>query len=97
MWLIDLEKALSKVIDFLGEEIRMVCVEKVSPCADGGIAFALSDGGYIKWFPNDEVVRRGKDDWRMPSRPTPRVQNTIGVGGQMVRAMIAQYEKEMSK
>lgn len=97
MWLCDLENALGKVITFLGADACAVCVESIKPCADGGIAFALSDGGYVKWFPDGEIVRRGKDDWRISHRPTPRIQNTIGVGGQMVKAMIAQYEKEMGK
>lgn len=97
MWLQDLEKALAKVVEFLGEDRCYVLVESIKPCADGGIAFALSDGGYVKWFPNGEVVRRGKDDWRMPSNPTPRVQNPVGVGGLMVESMIAQYEKEARK
>lgn len=97
MWLCDLEKAIAKVNESLGEDRCYVLVESIKPCADGGIAFALSDGGYIKWFSDGEVVRRGKDDWRMPARPTPRTQNPVSVGGQMVRAMIAQYEKEMGK
>ena len=97
MWLCDLEKAISKVRAFLEADACMVCVEKISPCADGGIAFALSDGGYIKWFTDGEVVRRNKDDWRIPPRPAPRIQNTVGIGGLMVKAMIAQYEREMNK
>ena len=97
MWMCDLEKAMAKVNEFLGEDRWYVLVESIKPCADGGIAFALSDGGYIKWFSDGEVVRRGKEDWRMPPRPTPRILNTVGVGGQMVKAMIAQYEKEMGK
>jgi hypothetical protein len=92
MWLNDLTKATEAIIKHLGEDVNYACVEKVSPCADGGIAFALSDGGYVKWFPNGETVRRGRDDWRMSSRPTSST-----IGGQMVRKMIEQYEREMSK
>ena len=93
MWLTDLEKAIAKVNDFLGADRNYVLIESIKPCADGGIAFALSDGDYVKWFPNGEIVRRGKDDWRMSSHPTPRIQNTVGVGGQMVKAMIAQLKR----
>lgn len=97
MWMCDLEKAIAKVNEFLGADRSYVLIESIKPCADGGIAFALSDGGYIKWFSDGEVVRRGKEDWRMPPRPTPRVPSHGSIGGQMVKAMIAQYEKEMSK
>jgi hypothetical protein len=93
MWLNDLTKATEAVIKHLGEDVKYVCVEKVSPCADGGIAFALSDGGYVKWFSNGETVRRGKDDWRMP---TPRVQSHGSVGGMMVRKMIEAYGGRMN-
>ncbi len=93
MWLNDLARATEAVIKHLGEDVKYVCVEKVSPCADGGIAFALSDGGYVKWFSNGETVRRGKDDWRMP---TPRVQSHGSVGGMMVRKMIEAYEGRMN-
>ena len=93
MWLNDLTTAIEAVIKYLGEDVNYVCVEKVSPCADGGIAFTLSDGGYIKWFPNGETVRRGKDDWRIPSQSTPRIRAHGGVGGQMVRKMIEAYER----
>ena len=96
MWLNDLTKATEAVIKHLGEDVKYVCVEKVSPCADGGIAFALSDGGYVKWFSNGETVRRGKEDWRMPSQPTPRVQSHGSVGGMMVRKMIEVYEGRMN-
>lgn len=97
MWMCDLEKAIAKVNEFLGADRCYVLIESIKPCADGGIAFALSDGGYIKWFSDGEVVRRGKEDWRMPPRPTPRVPSHGSVGGLMVKAMIAQYEKEMGK
>ena len=96
MWMCDLEKAIAKVNEFLGEDRWYVLVESIKPCADGGIAFALSDGGYIKWFPNGEVVRRGKDDWRMPPHPTPRVPSHGSIGGQMVRKMIEAYEGRMN-
>jgi hypothetical protein len=96
MWLCDLEKALGKVVAFLGADACAVCVESIKPCADGGIAFALSDGGYVKWFPDGEIVRRGRDDWRMSPRPTPRVPSNGSVGGQMVRRMIEAYEGRMN-
>lgn len=67
MWLNDLTEATEAAIKHLGEDVDYVCIEEVSPCADGGIVFALSDGSYVKWFSNGETVRRGKDDWRMPS------------------------------
>ena len=94
MWLNDLAKATEAVIKHLDED---VCVESVKPCADGGIAFALSNGGYVKWFPDGEIVRRGKDDWRMPPRPTPRMPSCGNIGGQMVQRMINAYEGRMTK
>lgn len=96
MWLRDLEKAIVKVNDFLVADVD-VQIESVKPCADGGIAFALLDGGYVKWFPDGEIVRRGKDDWRMPPRPTPRVPSAGNIGGQMVQRMIDAYEGRMKK
>lgn len=96
MWLCDLEKAIGKVIDYLGADACAVCVESIKPCADGGIAFALSDGGYVKRFPDGEIVRRGKDDWRMPFHPTPRMPSNGSVGGLMVRKMIETYEGKMN-
>ena len=96
MWMHDLEKVVVKVNDFLEVDKDNVQVESVKPCADGGIAFALSDGGYIKWFPDGDIVRRGKDDWRMPPRPTPRVPSYGSIGGQMVRRMIEAYEGRMN-
>lgn len=97
MWTRDLEKAVVKVNDFLGADRNYVLIESIKPCADGGIAFALSDGGYVKWFPDGEIVRRGKDDWRMPPRPTPKAPSNGSVGGQMVQKMIEAYEGKMKK
>ena len=96
MWMCDLEKAIPKVNECLGVDRGYVLIESIKPCADGGIAFALSDGGYIKWFPDGEVVRRGKDDWRMPPHPTPRVPSHGSIGGQMVRKMIEAHEGRMN-
>lgn len=93
MWLCDLERALGKVIAFLGADACAVCVGSVKPCADGGIAFDLSDGGYVKWFPDGEIVRQGKDDWRMSPCPTPRAPSNSSIGGQMVKAMIASVKR----
>ena len=97
MWMHDLEKAIAKVSEFLDADRCYVLIESIKPCADGGIAFALSDGGYVKWFPDGEVVRRGKDDWRMPPRPTPRVPSCGSIGGQMVQKMIEAYEGRMKR
>ena len=97
MWTRDLEKAVIKVNDFLGADRDDVQIESIKPCADGGIAFALSDGGYVKWFPDGEIVRRGKDDWRMPPRPTPRVPSCGNLAGQMVQKMIDFYEGRLKK
>ena len=64
MWLCDLEKALGKVIAFLGADACMVCVDKVTPCWDGGIVFALSDGRFVRWKPDDTITVKEKGDWR---------------------------------
>lgn len=96
MWLCDLENAIGKVIAFLGADACGVCVEKISPCADGGIAFALSDGGYVKWLPDSEIVRRKKEEQHTLPCPAPRVPSNGYVGGQMVRKMIEAYEGRMN-
>ena len=95
MWLQDLEKALTKLKEEC--DYNFICVEKIMPCADGGIAFTLSNGDYVKWFPNGEIVRQKKDDWRTPSHPTPRLPSNNYVGGQMVRKLIETYEGRMKK
>lgn len=64
MWLCDLEKAIGKVIDYLGADACMVCIDKVSPCADGGIAFYLSDRSRVKWFQDGAIVRKEEGSWR---------------------------------
>jgi hypothetical protein len=64
MWLCDLEKALGKVIAFLGADACAVCVESIKPCADGGISFKTTHHTYIKWFPNGEIRERNEEDWR---------------------------------
>ena len=96
MWMCDLDKAIAKVNEFLGADRDYVLIESIKPCADGGIVFALSDGGYIKWFPDGEVVRREKDDWRMTSRPISRVPTYGSIGGLMVQRMIETYEGRMN-
>ena len=64
MWLCDLEKALGKVINALGADACMVCVDDIRPCVDGGVVFVLSDGRRVKWFPDGEITIREKGDWR---------------------------------
>lgn len=96
MWLCDLENAIGKVIAFLGANACAVCVESIKSCADGGIAFALSDGGYIRWLPDGEIVRREKKEQHTPPCPAPRLPSNGYVGGQMVRRMIAYYEGRMN-
>lgn len=64
MWLNDLTKATEAVIKHLGEDVKYVCVEKVFPCADGGIVFKTTHHTYIKWFPSGEIRERNEEDWR---------------------------------
>lgn len=64
MWLCDLEKALRKAVAFLGADACTVCIEKISPSADGGIVFKTTRHTYIKWLPNGEIRERNEEDWR---------------------------------
>lgn len=64
MWFIDLEKATKQVMDKLGEGANYVCVEKIGPCADGGIVFVLSDHRHIKWVRDGEIIIREEGSWR---------------------------------
>ena len=60
MWINDLTKAAEAVRPYA----QMCCVDKVVPCADGGIAFYLSNFTVAKWFPNGEVQVKNQDAWR---------------------------------
>ena len=62
MWLQDLEKALARLKEKF--DYNFICVEKITPCADGGIVFKTTHHTYIKWFPNDEIIERNEGDWR---------------------------------
>ena len=62
MWLQDLEKALARLKEERG--YNFICVEKITPCADGGIVFKTTYHTYIKWFPNGEIIEREEGDWR---------------------------------
>lgn len=65
MWLCDLKKAVSKVIDFLGANAYMVCIDKIIPCADGGIVFYLSDRSMVRWRRDGTIVRKEEGgNWR---------------------------------
>ena len=60
MWLCDLEVAVKRVREMFPFSI----LEKITPCADGGIAFYTTYFTIIKWFPNGEVRERKMDAWR---------------------------------
>lgn len=60
MWLGDLEKAIADV----KKTHPYTLIEKITPCADGGISFKTTHHTYIKWFPNGEVRERNEEDWR---------------------------------
>lgn len=60
MWLVDLELAVKKV----REKFPCSVMEKILPCADGGIAFYTSYFTIIKWFPDGRVEERKTDAWR---------------------------------
>lgn len=62
MWLQDLEKALARLKEEC--DYNFICVEKITPSADGGIVFKTTYHTYIKWFPNGEIVERKEGDWR---------------------------------
>jgi hypothetical protein len=48
-----------QMIDFC-----FICIENVTPAADGGIVFKTTHHTYIKWFPNGEIRERNEEDWR---------------------------------
>lgn len=62
MWLCDLEKALARLKE--ENKYNFICVENITPCADGGITFKTTSHTYIKWFPNGEIRERNEGDWR---------------------------------
>lgn len=71
MWFDDLMIAIDRVYRWLGDDAKSVCIDKVTPCADGGIVFMLSDHSRVKWFNNGTVVRREEGSWRQPPADTP--------------------------
>lgn len=71
MWFDDLMIAIDKVYRWLGEDAKCVCIDKVTPCADGGVVFLLSDRSRVKWFNDGTVVRREEGSWRQPPEDTP--------------------------
>lgn len=63
MWLNDLEKAIAK----LREErcdFNFICVEKVTPAADGGVVFKTTYHTYIKVYRNGAIEERDEKEWR---------------------------------
>lgn len=60
MWLVDLELAVKAV------RAKFPCsvIEKILPCADGGITFQTSYYTIIKWYPDGRVTERKTDAWR---------------------------------
>ena len=94
MWLQDLEKALARLKEEC--DYNFICVEKITPSADGGIVFKTTYHTYIKWFPNGEIEERKEEEWRTPPQITPTGQAHATLGGQMVRKMIEAYEGRMN-
>ena len=94
MWLTDLEKALAYLRE-KKDNFNEIVVKKITPAADGGIVFETTYHTFIKVYRNGVITERGEKDWRRPDSSTLPPCNTIG--GQMVRKMIEQYEKELSK
>ena len=64
MWFTDLKAATEKVMEYLGENANYVCIDKVTPCWDGGIVFTLSDFRYVRWKPDGTITEGEKGDWR---------------------------------
>lgn len=64
MWFIDLKAATEKVMEYLGENVNYVCIDKVTPCYDGGIVFTLSSGRYVRWKPDGTIIAKEEGDWR---------------------------------
>ena len=93
MWFQDLLTACEAVYAWLGKDANMVCIEKITPSADGGIVFLLSNRSRIKWFQSGDIVSKEGGEWRT----IPADDGLTYVSGQMVRSMITQYEKEMEK
>lgn len=62
MWLQDLEKALAKMKEEV-KDFNLICVEKIIPCADGGIMFKTSNHTHIKWFPDGRIIERNYARW----------------------------------
>lgn len=60
MWLSDLEKAIEAV----KASKKVLLVEKIMPCWDGGVVFYTTNQKIIKWFPDGTIIERGREDWR---------------------------------
>ena len=64
MWYNDLEKAIHTLGKFLGEGMYYATIEKINPCADGGIVFHMSNHDRLKWFQDDHIELYKKGNWR---------------------------------
>ena len=64
MWFNDLERAVYALGKFLGKGVYYVTIEKINPCADGGIVFQMSNHDRLKWFPEDYIEVYKEGSWR---------------------------------
>lgn len=62
MRLQDLEKALAKMKEEV-HDFNLICVDRIIPCADGGIMFKTSNHIHIKWFPDGKIIERDFSKW----------------------------------
>lgn len=63
MWLQDLEKALAKLREER-PDFKLLCVDSITPCWDGGIVFKTTYHTYIKVCRNGVITERKEKDWK---------------------------------
>ena len=63
MWLNDLEKAIVKMREEM-PDFNFICIEKVTPSADGGIVFKTTYHTFIKVYRNGVIEEKKEGEWR---------------------------------
>ena len=60
MWITDLQKALEAIAD----RCKYCCINKITPRADGGINFYLSNFYLVVWHKDGTITEHEEGEWR---------------------------------
>ena len=60
MWLTDLAEAVKDIAKYCNE----CCIEKITPCWNGGIAFHLSNNTTLLWHTDHTIKIKMDGEWR---------------------------------